>query len=171
MGFQQLSLTRAGGGISHARSRSAYPPMFKARDFPGGLDRFGMVYLVTIVITGEDLSRDEDICPLSTRRNYATRRGCLGYRTLPCRICEERGFRTRLANLCDCELSGQKLDRRVPARALLSRQSNRGPGFWRYNEKKSHKAPSANSRRSRASSLLATSRCTISTETILLTAP
>jgi hypothetical protein len=24
MGFQQLSLTRAGGGISHARSRSAY---------------------------------------------------------------------------------------------------------------------------------------------------
>jgi hypothetical protein len=114
MGFQHLSLTRAGGGIRHARSRSAYPPMFTAPDILGGLDRFGMVYLATIVITREDLSRDEDICPLSTRRNHAIRPVRLGYRTLPGRICEERGFRTRLSNLCDCELSGQKLDRRVP---------------------------------------------------------
>src|ERR1700733_16263949 len=66
MGFQQRSLTRADGGIRHARSRSAYPPMFTAPDILGGLDRFGMVYLATIVITREDLSRDEDICPLST---------------------------------------------------------------------------------------------------------
>ena len=34
----------------------------------------------------------------------------LGYRTLPGRICEERRFRARLSNLCDGELSGQKLE-------------------------------------------------------------
>jgi hypothetical protein len=41
----------------------------------------------------------------------------------------------RLSSLCNCELSGQKLDRRVPARALLIRQSDHGPDFWRDNKK------------------------------------
>lgn len=47
----------AGRWIRHARSRSACPPMFEARDFPSGLDRVGMVCLAIIAMMSRDQPR------------------------------------------------------------------------------------------------------------------
>ena len=53
----------------------------------------------------------------------------------PVAVGEERVSEARLSNLCDCELSGRKLDRRAPARASLSRQSNRVRAFGEITKK------------------------------------